>query len=459
MNLSLYLILCGLCLIGGIFQIFTHIKKQKNIEERKQDWLKFIVYCVIINTLALCIWKFPHAFPVLCSSIVLAGFVEFIFLYKKLGKPRFLAILCIYACLGFTFVQFSYFNSSILYFTLLVTCVFDAFSQLSGKLFGKHKMFPKISPNKTYEGALGGIIAAVSIACILSMLTGRNIYESLFYGFGIAVFAFLGDFSASYLKRQAGIKDFSRILPGNGGFLDRFDSLLFASAFIYACKMLAPHINTEMLFCIVYLLFILGVLLFCEYLHRKQNMDVEYTRKIAHTISATSTLSFLFLFTSPVYVIIIIVSAFLCLFISHQKKVLKSIEDINRNTYGSFMMPLGVIAAYFSMLYLHRQEVYYTAILILAVSDPLACIIGKNNKSLKLIHNKTLWGTAAFLLSAFLISICVLSNFEYNTLKILVYSASIALGASLAEIFFSKGFDNLTIPVSIFIVFLCLHNL
>ena len=111
----------------------------------------------------------------------------------------------------------------------------DTAAQFVGLRLGKHKLFERVSPKKTWEGALSGFIAA-----ILAALLTRNLIlpflsaeESLIIGAVVGVFGQLGDLAESLLKRDAGVKDSSNIIPGHGGMLDRFDSLLFVSPILF----------------------------------------------------------------------------------------------------------------------------------------------------------------------------------------------------------------------------------
>jgi len=121
----------------------------------------------------------------------------------------------------------------------LVTWSADVGSYFCGKLFGKHKLSPVLSPGKTWEGVLGGVLFGVAVSWLFgSELAG--LYppgHALFYGVLIGVFAPVGDLVISIFKRDAGVKDSSRLIPGHGGMLDRFDSLLFTAplTFVYRC--------------------------------------------------------------------------------------------------------------------------------------------------------------------------------------------------------------------------------
>lgn len=105
----------------------------------------------------------------------------------------------------------------------------DTGAYLAGMAFGKHKLFPSVSPNKTWEGLFGGIVLSVLIALLVSSQVGvLETREWIGMALSIGVFGNMGDLYESWLKRVAGVKDSGRIMPGHGGVLDRFDGLLFA---------------------------------------------------------------------------------------------------------------------------------------------------------------------------------------------------------------------------------------
>lgn len=108
-----------------------------------------------------------------------------------------------------------------LFTTILLT---DTGCYYFGKKFGKHKLAPVISPNKTIEGSIGGTICAIIGALIIGYFIHLGIYHSLILGVLCTIFAQIGDLSESLIKRDAGVKDSGNILPGHGGFLDRTDS-------------------------------------------------------------------------------------------------------------------------------------------------------------------------------------------------------------------------------------------
>jgi CDP-diglyceride synthetase len=111
---------------------------------------------------------------------------------------------------------------------VIVTAAADVASLLVGSAFGRHPLAPSISPNKSWEGFLGGAVAAVLVAVIVvHFIHPWTISKSLVLGIVVAIVAPLGDLSQSMIKRHLGVKDMGRLMPGHGGILDRVDGLLF----------------------------------------------------------------------------------------------------------------------------------------------------------------------------------------------------------------------------------------
>ena len=117
---------------------------------------------------------------------------------------------------------------------LSIIWVNDSFAFLVGKNIGKNKLFVSVSPNKTIEGFLGGLVFALLASLFISKYnTSFSMLNWLVIGFIVSVFGTLGDLIESKFKRQANIKDSGNLMPGHGGILDRLDSLLFVAPFVY----------------------------------------------------------------------------------------------------------------------------------------------------------------------------------------------------------------------------------
>lgn len=117
----------------------------------------------------------------------------------------------------------------LLLFLVFLTEINDVMQFTWGKLLGKHKIIPKVSPNKTWEGYIGGVLCTTVIGYFLSYLTPLSPYQALFVSFMIGCTGFFGDVVMSAVKRDIGIKDMGSTIPGHGGILDRIDSLAYTA--------------------------------------------------------------------------------------------------------------------------------------------------------------------------------------------------------------------------------------
>ena len=126
-------------------------------------------------------------------------------------------------------------GGDVLLFLFAILWIGDTAAMYVGKSMGKNKLAPSVSPNKTVEGFLGGLIAAIIVGIVMGCWKFNEfpLYQITFVAFLCSLFGQLGDLVESMWKRSLGIKDSSAIIPGHGGFLDRFDSLLFAAPVMY----------------------------------------------------------------------------------------------------------------------------------------------------------------------------------------------------------------------------------
>ncbi len=128
-------------------------------------------------------------------------------------------------------------NMFLVFFMFLFTWSNDSFAFLWGSLFGKHHLAPKISPKKTIEGFLGGLISTILLAFALHFIPifeSDKFYLIIILSIIVVTFATIGDLVESKLKRYIGVKDSGKLLPGHGGLLDRFDSLIFSIPVFFA---------------------------------------------------------------------------------------------------------------------------------------------------------------------------------------------------------------------------------
>lgn len=172
------------------------------------------------------------------SKIELSLLAVLLFLtYTVITKNRFtfddvaFSILSIlYVGIGFYYlVETREIGLTFIFYCLFIVFATDSGAYFIGRAFGKNKLWPDISPNKTIEGAVGGIISAIVIALLFALFTSINVTvpKLLIITILLSSFGQMGDLVESALKRHYDVKDSGNILPGHGGILDRFDSLLF----------------------------------------------------------------------------------------------------------------------------------------------------------------------------------------------------------------------------------------
>ncbi|MDJ1109801.1 MAG: phosphatidate cytidylyltransferase [Macrococcoides caseolyticum] len=194
----------------------------------------------IISVIALCLIMSPEKsklvaldyqvpFLILMSLIMLS--------YTVMSKNRFNFVDAAFCMLAVAYIGigFMYFyetrNNGLIYilFALLIVWVTDTGAYIFGRLFGKNKLWPEISPNKTIEGFVGGILSSTIIAIIFSINYDMPlpILPLILVTWLFSMFGQLGDLVESALKRHFDVKDSGNLLPGHGGILDRFDSFIF----------------------------------------------------------------------------------------------------------------------------------------------------------------------------------------------------------------------------------------
>ena len=205
---------------------------------------EFITRVLTSMALGSCFWiSFAYLPPIFFSG-VLVGILLVIILFeiRRLFPVRrfsFWVLVFFYPVLPFALLL--YMNQQPRYHDLLLelfllVASYDSGSYIIGSLFGRHKIAPSISPQKTWEGVVGGYIFAVtSLSFLMLYEQGKLISWWIILGFCliISTLALFGDLFESWLKRRAHIKHSGTWLPGHGGFLDRFDGIIFAVFFFF----------------------------------------------------------------------------------------------------------------------------------------------------------------------------------------------------------------------------------
>jgi phosphatidate cytidylyltransferase len=221
-------------LVGAIFMALSGRRAPPGA--MRQRWLKLTVFFLIVHAVLGVAALGPPWTTLLLALIVAAGALELRQAWQRMGAPRPALVWPVYALVCVAALTISLRLSGAAFaFLFLVTAATDGFSQVVGQLLGRHKLAPRISPAKTVEGLLGGLVAAAVVALLLrTVLLPLSLPMTLALALGTGLAGLAGDLAASWVKRRAGIKDYSAALPGQGGFLDRFDSLLGALALVGA---------------------------------------------------------------------------------------------------------------------------------------------------------------------------------------------------------------------------------
>ena len=223
--------------LGGLYE-FYKVSKKKNIKPisiigyiltliyyfliGEAIYSELLIGLLVMGTLImLCITVLDTEYNFIDVAITLLGFF-FI--------PVFFSFI--------TLVNMKPFGNYLVWFIFLASWLCDTAAYYSGRHFGKHKLCPKVSPKKTIEGSIGGFIGSILSCGIFGIIINNTtlnipIYNYFIIGGLCGILCQFGDLVASSIKRNAGVKDYSNLIPGHGGILDRFDSILFAALVVY----------------------------------------------------------------------------------------------------------------------------------------------------------------------------------------------------------------------------------
>jgi phosphatidate cytidylyltransferase len=176
-----------------------------------------IIYLVVILSMSVPI--FSRSYSVISSALTIIGFIYIVNFFSLLIFIR------------------DYSNGYLLiWLVFIIAFVSDTSAYYAGRFFGKNKLCPEVSPKKTVEGSIGGIIGSVLGVLLWWFIANDNgftWYQIIFLGIIGGILSQIGDLSASLIKRFIGVKDYGNIMPGHGGVLDRFDSILFTAPIVY----------------------------------------------------------------------------------------------------------------------------------------------------------------------------------------------------------------------------------
>ncbi len=184
----------------------------------------------------LSIYGFVTAIVLYCiyaAVMVLVNHKEF-----DIGKIGLVYGLPIPFAIAFYLLNVIISSKSGIYYLLLLlnfSSVCDMGAYFTGVTIGKHKLCPEISPKKTVEGAIGGIVSSLVFTVVISLLFGKFSISVLLLTIPFCILGMIGDLFASAIKRSVGLKDYSNLIPGHGGIMDRLDSIIMIAPFMFIC--------------------------------------------------------------------------------------------------------------------------------------------------------------------------------------------------------------------------------
>lgn len=227
----------GIIILAMLYELCGALTKSKAL--KVLGFLCSVILMASANSIALSV-----------TALITLTMVFLVFLHSKVEYREVFSVsfMSVYVTLFMSFIprMRSELGLAVMAIIFVIAWGSDTFAYFSGTFFGKHKLIPKVSPKKTVEGAVGAVIGT-ALLCVLYVwimakvgypLGGTAPNTELYLEFALtgaagSILSQLGDLAASAIKRDAGIKDYGKIFPGHGGFMDRFDSVLFIAPIVY----------------------------------------------------------------------------------------------------------------------------------------------------------------------------------------------------------------------------------
>lgn len=225
----------------GMFELFRVFEMQKS-PHAVLGYLAAIAYDLSLLTDDPEHWFIPG----LCVFILLT-LIIYVLSFPNVKSTKAIAVPFVFLYVAFLFgflyrIRILDGGVYLVWIVLLGAWGSDTFAYLAGVCFGKHKAFPRLSPKKTWEGCVGGVLGATVIGTVYGLCLSSKLPDFAplpawaalaIVGACSAVLSMFGDLTASAIKRDHGVKDYGKLIPGHGGVMDRFDSVLFTAPAVY----------------------------------------------------------------------------------------------------------------------------------------------------------------------------------------------------------------------------------
>lgn len=220
----------GLSASGAALIACDQLVHARGATERRHSWLKYFVYLVYLGAMISVRWWGWWPAVVAVGALSVMACAEAARLLSRRLAAACAVTLIILAGVG----HLALLTPLAWTEAFFIVAVSDSYAQLIGRLFGRRQLCPTISPGKTVAGFVAGVLSAAAFSVVFAFLTSsRSWVEALLIGASVALAATVGDLFFSAIKRQRHVKDFSQLIPGHGGVLDRIDSLVCAAPAFY----------------------------------------------------------------------------------------------------------------------------------------------------------------------------------------------------------------------------------
>lgn len=231
-------LLCLLIGFIGLFELYRVVKIEKELLGIAGYALAAVYYCLLY------VQKDHQYFELFCAGTAIGIMAVYVMTFSKVtaSQAAFAVLGIFYVVIPSSFLyKIMHMKDGIYIFILIFICswIADTFAYFTGVTLGKHKLVPVLSPKKSVEGAIGGIFGAALVGGVYGYFVGYQIgHHNLAIVFALTAFvgaivSIFGDLAASAIKRNYDIKDYSNLIPGHGGILDRFDSMIFVAPLVY----------------------------------------------------------------------------------------------------------------------------------------------------------------------------------------------------------------------------------
>lgn len=226
--------------LGGVFELLRVYKLEKSAMAVAAYGMTIAYYCLLFFHLESYILPLMILFVLVVLSIYVILYPKYT---DKNAMVTLLAFFYVAMLLSFLYqVRILKYGGALVVMVYICSWINDTCAYCVGVKFGKHKMSPKLSPKKSIEGLFGGIIGSAIVGGLYGIFFNAKIYAlpkaPLIFAVAGAIgagFAVIGDLTASAIKRNNDIKDYGRLIPGHGGIMDRFDSIIFTAPIVYYC--------------------------------------------------------------------------------------------------------------------------------------------------------------------------------------------------------------------------------